>query len=78
MKVLLAAGLMTLLDVLIEPVAVQLGFWTWHTRHHSAEQLPGLVWSFGGSICGYFICFLSKKRTHWRHCYCYCNFCFLV
>ncbi len=30
-KILLAAGLMTLLDVLIEPVAVQLGFWTWHT-----------------------------------------------
>lgn len=30
-KVLLAAGLMTLLDVFIEPVAVQLGFWMWHT-----------------------------------------------
>ena len=30
-KIGLAAGLMTLLDVLIEPVAVQLGFWSWHT-----------------------------------------------
>jgi uncharacterized membrane protein len=30
-KILLAAGLMTLLDVFIEPVAVQLGFWKWHT-----------------------------------------------
>ncbi len=30
-KVLLAAGLMTGLDVLIEPVAVDLGFWMWHT-----------------------------------------------
>jgi uncharacterized membrane protein len=30
-KVLLAAGLMTLLDVFIEPVAVDLGFWKWHT-----------------------------------------------
>ena len=31
LKILLAAGLMTLLDILIEPVAVQLDFWTWHT-----------------------------------------------
>ncbi|MPR33617.1 carotenoid biosynthesis protein [Cytophagaceae bacterium SJW1-29] len=31
LKVLLAAGLMTLLDVLIEPVAVHMGFWEWHT-----------------------------------------------
>lgn len=30
-KVLLAAGLMTLLDFLIEPVAIQLGFWSWHS-----------------------------------------------
>lgn len=30
-KVLIAAGLMTALDVLIEPVAIQLGFWQWHS-----------------------------------------------
>lgn len=28
-KVMIAAGLMTLLDFVIEPVAVQLGFWQW-------------------------------------------------
>lgn len=61
-KVLLAAGLMTLLDVLIEPVAVQLGFWSWDS---ATIPLSNYLGWFGVSslVFGAFYLLPFQKRN---------------
>lgn len=43
-KALLGAGLMVLLDVFIEPVAIQFDFWSWHGNHIPLSNFIG--WFF--------------------------------
>ena len=44
LKVIVAAALMTLLDVLIEPIAIRLDFWTWEQA--SVPMLNYIAWFF--------------------------------
>lgn len=62
LKVLLAAGLMTLLDVLIEPVAVHLGFWQWHTADIPLSNYLGW-YGISAVIFGLFYLFPFEKKN---------------
>ncbi len=61
-KILIAASLMTALDFLIEPVAMQLGFWYWQNNH---VPLQNYVAWFGVSAListVYFLLYFDKKN----------------
>jgi len=62
LKMLLAAGLMTLLDVLIEPVAIHLGFWTWHTATIPLANYLGWYGVSGGIFMVFYL--LPFKKTN--------------
>lgn len=60
LKAFLAASLMVLLDILIEPVAIALGFWFWETEHIPLQNY--LAW-FGIAfiLCYIFQLFLKDN-----------------
>lgn len=58
-KVLVAAGLMTLLDVIIEPVAIRLGFWQWHSPAIPTQNY--IAW-YVVSAALFFVYYGSKFR----------------
>jgi putative membrane protein len=56
-KILVAAGLMTILDTLIEPVAIRLSFWQWHSPEIPLQNF--IAWYFVSAAL-FFVYYRSK------------------
>ena len=65
LKALIVGLLVTSLDVIIEPVAINLGYWTWVAEHVPIQNY--VTWFVCISIFSYWIYHVEKESDKWKN-----------
>ncbi len=65
LKALIVGLLVTSLDVIIEPVAIHLGYWTWVSEHVPIQNY--VTWFVCISLFSYWIYYVEKGSEKWKN-----------
>ena len=64
-KALVVGMLVTSLDVIIEPVAIDLGYWTWATEHVPIQNY--ITWFLAISVFSFYVFHQEKGNKEWHN-----------